>query len=362
VKSHPAQAALDGRRNPAGGVGRAGIDDVARRAGVSISTVSRVLNGITSRASVATAERVRQAAAELDYRPAHLGQALRTNRTRLVALLIPDMSNAFYAAIAKSIEASLVESDYAMILCNTAEDPRVQDNYLAEMQAYHVRGIALLGAVASPGLAALKRRRVPIVYVNRKAPDGSGLFVGIDNYAAGRDIADHFLDEGHRDCAIIAGPSHSPASRDRLAGYRDRLAERSAPLDPGYVVEAALTMEDGHRAATRLFERSPRPRAVFCGNDQIAYGTFRRCHELGLAVPGDVALFGFDDNPLNAWLAPWLSTVHAPYEVFGPAVREALERVWAALDGPMGVGDGPMEDGPTGEILLPYSMVLRESG
>ena len=330
----------------------AGIEDVARQAGVSISTVSRVLNGIASRASIETAERVRLAAATLGYRPAQTGRALRTNRTRLVGLLIPDMTNAFYAAIAQSIESSLVEGDYAMILCNTGEDAAIQDAYLAEMRAHRVRGIALLGAVASPGLQAAGEYQTPIVYVNRKAPDGGGIFVGIDNYGAGRAVADHFVDQGYRDCAALHGPAHSPASRERFAGYRDRLAERGCALSVPRAIEAKLTMEDGYRASAELFAQGRPPRALFCGNDQIAYGTFRRCRELGLRVPQDVAVFGFDDNPLNDWLAPWLSTVHVPYDEFGPAVKQALERLWAV---PGGVA-------PTAEILLPYSIKLRESG
>jgi LacI family transcriptional regulator len=329
----------------------AGIGDVARKAGVSTSTVSRVLNGIVSRASAETAERVQRAAAELGYRPAHPGRALRTSRTRLVALLIPDMTNAFYAAIAKSIEGSLVRDDYAMILCNTGEDPDVQDAYLAEMQAHRVRGIALLGAVASPGLAAAMERNTPIVFVNRKAPGGKGIFVGIDNYRAGFLVADHFVDQGYRDCAALHGPLLSPASRERFAGYRDRLAECGVALAEGRALETQLTIEDGYRMAGILLTRDALPRAVFCGNDQIAYGLFRRCRELGLRVPQDVAVFGFDDNPLNDWLAPWLSTVHVPCREFGPAVSAALERLWAA--------PGLVQQN---EVLLPYSIKIRESG
>lgn len=327
-----------------------GIGDVARRAGVSIATVSRVLNGVARKASAGTMARVLRAADELGYRPAHPGRALRTNQTRLVALLVPDMTNAFYAAIAKSIEASLAGRDHAMILCNTAEDPLVQDAYLAEMQAHRVRGIALLGAVATPGLAAALRGNAPVVFVNRRPDTACGSFVGIDNHGAGHLVARHFIERGYTDCAAIHGPLRSSASRARFQGYRDGLAAHGIVLAPGRVLEAELTMEDGLRAARTMLEHAKPPRALFCGNDQIAYGVFRHCRELGLRVPADLALFGFDDNPLNEWLAPWLSTVHVPVQDFGPAVLRTLERLWS-----------PEPGGPPEDILLDYAIMLRSS-
>jgi len=328
---------------------RAGIEDVARRAGVSIATVSRVLNSQTNRASAATAERVRAAAAALCYRPAHAGRALRLQQTRLVALLVPDTTNAFYAAIAKSIETSLTAQNYATILCNTSEDPELQDAYLAEMRAHPVRGVALLGAVPSAGLQAAMRAQLPIAFVNRRSPLGGGIFVGIDNRLAGRAVAEHFLAHGLSDCAVIHGPLNSSASRGRFEGYRERLLEHGVTLPADRVLGAELTMASGYEMAKRLLQPPRFPRAIFCGNDQIAYGVFRRCRELGLCVPSEIALFGFDDNPLNDWLAPWLSTVHVPYDRFGPAVSTALQQLWST----------PGQHCP--EILLDFSVVLRGS-
>lgn len=296
-------------------------------------------------------QRVLQAADELGYRPAHPGRALRTNQTRLVALLIPDLTNTFYAAIARSIETSLARQDHEMILCNTDEDPSAQDRYLAEMLAHRVRGIALLGAVATPGLERALRSDTPIVFVNRRPPGGRGLFVGIDNYAAGHTVGCHFLRQDYQDCAAIHGPLRSTASRARFEGYRDALKAGGWQLGPARTLEAALTMEDGFRAAQRMLTCPPRPRAIFCGNDQIAYGAFRCCRELSLRVPSDVALFGFDDNPLNDWLAPWLSTVHVPHQDFGPAVLRAFKLLW-----------GPSDEDRNQDIFLDYAMVLRGSG
>lgn len=331
---------------------RVRIDDVAREAGVSISTVSRVVNGIASKVSADTRERVRDIIADMDYRPARIGRALRTAQTRLVALLIPDTANSFYAAIANAIEAAMSGTGHSMILCNTAGNPEVQDRYLDEMEAQMVRGMALLGAVDSPGLRKMARRNVPMVFVNRKPPAGiRGPFIGVDNRKAGGDVASHFLARGFRPCGAIHGPLSSSASRDRFDGYRDRLAQAGQPLDRRFVRGAELDMRSGYDAAAALLDGSRTPRAIFCGNDLIAYGAFRRCGEQGLGVPGDVALFGFDDNPLNEWIAPWLSTIHVPCESIGAGVMAELQRLW----------DGKRVRRRVEEHLLPYEIRLRSS-
>jgi LacI family transcriptional regulator len=327
----------------------AGIRAVAERAQVSVATVSRVLNGIKFKANEETEARVRRAADDLGYRPAHAGRALRLRQTKLVALLMPDISNAFYASIARSIERSLRARDHTMILCNTGEDPALQDFYLEEMQAYHVRGVALLGAVDSPGLQQALSSGLPIAFVNRKPPRGGGVFVGIDNFAAGQAVASHFLAQGFRDNAVIHGPLHSSASRERFEGFVAGLSAGGCPLDPARIVGGGLSIEGGYAAATRLLQTGAHPRAVFCANDLVAYGLHRRCGELGLAVPRDIAILGFDDNPLNDWVAPWLTTVHIPYDTFGVAVTEALFRMW---DG----GSAPAQPD-----LLPFSLRLRGS-
>jgi LacI family transcriptional regulator len=326
-----------------------GIQAVAERAGVSIATVSRVLNGIKSKANEETVARVRAAADDLGYRPAHAGRALRMRQTKLVALLIPDISNAFYSAIARSIESSLRKRDHTMILCNTDEDPELQDFYLEEMQSYHVRGVALLGAVDSPGLKRALSQGLPIAFVNRKPPCGGGVFVGIDNNAAGQAVAAHFLSQGFHDCAVIHGPLHSSASRERFEGFTSRLTEAGHPPGSSHILHAGLSIEGGYAAACLLLNEGHRPRAVFCGNDLVAYGLFRRCRELGLRVPDDIAVLGFDDNPLNDWVAPWLSTIHIPYDAFGLAVTDALVRMW----------DG--KGSTHAAELLPFSLRLRGS-
>ncbi len=327
------------------------IEMVAREAGVSIATVSRVLNGINRKASAATIARVQEVVAELGYRPSRAGSALRSQQSKVVAVLAPNAASTYMAAVAASVEAALRVRGLTMILCDTQEDPAIQDEHLLEMRAHMVRGIVMLGAVESPVLTAFLAADEPIVFVNRKSPgERGGGFVGIDNLQAGKDVADYLANNDLLPCAVIHGDASSSATAERLSGFRARLAVRGIRLPAAMVGTMASHdhLEIGGALARELLTRRSPPRSIFCVSDLIAYGAFRYCREAGLRVPEDVMLFGFDDNPLNDWIAPWLSTVHVPYESFGDAVVGAFERIWQA--------EGRV---PPTETLLPYRLVTR---
>lgn len=326
------------------------IGDVARKAGVSTATVSRILNGVPNKASKMTTQRVHDAVEKLGYRPVQAGRSLSMMRSAVIALLTPDNRNAFYASIADAVQRGISATGNAMTLCNTREDPASQDAYIEEMRSHLVSGIVLLGAVRTPGLEGLLEDGPPVVFVNRKCPvDSDSPFVGIDNYAAGRDVARYFLDKGYADCAALRGPSTSSASRERFEGFCDAMAAASAALADDHIVECDLTIESGYHQSQRLFENARAPRAVFCGNDPIAYGLHRRCQELDFRVPDDIAIFGFDDNPLNEWLAPWLSTVHVPLEELGRQVSDVMRRLLE------GAGDVPARS------VLAHTLTIRSS-
>jgi LacI family transcriptional regulator len=327
------------------------VVDVARRAGVSVATVSRVLNGKdTARFSGETADRVWAVARELNYSPSELGRSLRTAKSRAAALLVPDATNGFCADVASSLEPVLREAGMSMLLCNTAEDPERQDEYLEQVVSRGVSAVVLLGAVESPGLLRISRTDTPVVFVNRRPPDPvKGHFVGIDNRSAGAAVAEHFVARGYEDCAVVIGPQRYAASAERLAGFRAKLKEHGIKLPAGRQIESALTSEAGYEQARSLLAAAKPPRAIFCGNDSIAYGVHCAATEAGLHVPRDLAIFGFDDSRLNRWLAPWLSTVHVPVQDFGPAIAEILQ------DRRKGVAQSPST------VLLPYTLVIRDS-
>jgi LacI family transcriptional regulator len=327
---------------------RSSIADVARAASVSNATVSRVMNG-TGGFSKATAARVFAAVRKLNYRPSSAGSALRRGRNSIVALMLTDPTHAYSGAVAVSIEDALRQRGKTMVLCNTNEDPARQDELLLEMRAHLACGIVLLGAVRSPGLDKALRSGEPIVFLVRRPPGGlSAPFVGVDDRKAGREIAEYFLKRGFRRCLLIHGPLSSSATADRVSGFSERFREvRMSGEGVSTFAVAASRKEAGYALARKLLTASSRPQAIFCTTDEIAFGVARRCFELRLDLTRDITLFGFDGNPLNEYLAPWLSTVRVPYEGFGSAVGCIFDSIWAG-----GATEHP------DAVILPYRMAI----
>ncbi|MEM7710635.1 MAG: LacI family DNA-binding transcriptional regulator [Pseudomonadota bacterium] len=324
--------------------GKASIRDVARAAGVSIASVSRAMNAGSGAVSPATRAKVEKAAADLNYSPSWIGQALRGRTNDTYAIVVSSIQNNFFASVAWEIERRLNDRGAALLLFNSNEDPDLQDRCLREVASRRVAGVFLLCAVESPGLTDLVRQ-TPVLFVNRRLkslPDVP--FVGIDDRSAAVELAGAVLRERSGRIGLIHGPTRSATSRARLDGFQRAFAAGGRPVGAGDAVEADLSMESGYAGATRLLEHE-RYAALVCGNDQIAYGAFRRCRELGLAVPRDTAIYGFDDNPLNRWLAPWLSTVSVPHVRFAEAALASMERLEA--------GDIARD------AILPYDLVLR---
>ena len=309
----------------------ASIADVARSAGVSIATVSRVMNGRTDGFSAATAKRVLESVQLLNYRPSVVGSALRRGHNPIVGLIVTDLTHAYSGAIAASVEEALRTRGKTMLLCNTGERPERQDEMLSQLRAHLASGVIVLGAVASPGLERALRNRDPVVCVVRRPPgDLAAPFVGIDNRLAAREIAEHFVQRGFGRVAVIHGPLSSSATAERVQGFRDRLREAGLPTRglKRYQI-AASRKELGYALARRVLRGPGLPEAIFCTTDEIAFGVVRRCLEIGIDPARDITLFGFDGNPLNEFLAPWLGTVRVPYEGFGAAVGSLLDRIWA---------------------------------
>ena len=320
------------------------IRDVARRAGVSIASVSRVINAGSGGVSERTRRQVMTAVEELNYHPSHAGRSLRSQTTNTYALVLSNIQNSFFAAVAWELERLLSERGRAMLLYTSNESAEIQDRCLDDIRARQVSGVFLLCAVDSQRLAEVAAGH-PTVFINRRIPSLPEVsFVGIDDLAASRELVGAALRRDPGLVAIIHGPLTSDTSARRLQGMLDRCAEMGAEVPPGRIREARLSMESGYEAAAALLGRG-KLSALFCGNDQIAYGAFRRCRELGLRVPEDLPIFGFDDNPLNEWLAPWLNTVRVPYLAYARAALEQMEKLDA--------------QGAPREVILPYEIVFR---
>ncbi len=320
------------------------IKDVAKRAGVSIASVSRVVNDNPKHVSKKTRALVQQAISELNYSPNRIGRALRAQTSDSLALIISNIQNSFYAAVAWELESKLNETGTAMLLFNSNEDPQLQDRFLEEIKSRRVGGIFMLCAVESEGLRETVKS-FPTIFLNRPIPSIPDVsYIGIDDYAAARELATSMLANGQGRLAILHGPRSSETSSRRLKGVLDTCNDRGYQISEDDLFEAELSMESGYQGASELLgERNYK--AVFCGNDQIAYGVFRRCRELGLAVPGDIRIYGFDDNPLNEWLAPWLNTVRVPHVAYAENAVQQMKKL--------------TRGGDTRQLILPYDLVIR---
>lgn len=324
------------------------IRAVAARANVSIATVSRVVNDIANMASPETVARVRAAIAELGYRPSSAGRSLRQHQSRLVALIAANLANPAMAAIAASAEAALRRRGLVLVLCDSHDRADLQDEYLLEMRAHLVRATVLLGAVASPRLTALRESGEPLIFVNRRCPDDPAQpFIGIDNRRAGSDAAGFFLARGIRDIAVIHGHLGSSATVERLVGIAARLSEDGVPLSPErmFTADGAEHLEIGYQAAAALLARGSVPSGIACLSDIIAYGVHRRLAEAGLGGAQAPRLIGFDDNPLNPWIAPWLSSIRIPYQAYGEAVVTMIDDAESALSAV--------------QLILPHEIIER---
>ncbi len=319
------------------------IHDVARAAGVSIASVSRVLNSGTGGVSDKTRAQVMRAVEDLNYSPNHMGRSLRAKKSNTYAFLLSNIQNNLFSAVAWELERLITARGAGMLLYTTNEDPDTQDICIEDALSRQVAGMFFLCAVESPRLRSAVARG-GCLFVNRRiAGLGQVPFVGIDDLAAARDLMQTGLRRTAGQVAVVHGPLRSDTSARRLRGFCDAAVEAGRPLNPAHMREAELSMESGYHAATTLLSGSSFG-AIFCGNDQIAYGVWRRCRELGITVPGGLHLYGFDDNPLNEWLAPWLSTIRVPYKAFASTAAQLMEAA---------------ERGQGQEVMLPYELVIR---
>ena len=297
--------------------------DVARRAGVSQSAVSRVFTPGAS-ASRATIEKVRRAAADLGYRPNVLARSLITGRSRIVGLVVAYLENQFYPDALERLSRALQARGYhiLMFLASNAEED--VSRVLEEILDYQVDGI-VIASVSLPNRLARRcaAEGLPVVFFNRHQHDPAFSSVTSDNLAGAWRIADHLVGLGHTRIAHIAGWGGSSTGRDRAAGFVAGL--RAHGLAPTEVIDGLYSRDGAAAAARAIFERPDRPTAVFVGNDHMAFAVMDTLRaELGLDVPRDVAVVGYDDVPLAAWPAYDLTTLRQPSGRMVEATVEAL--------------------------------------
>lgn len=325
------------------------IKDVAKLAGVSVSTASMALNG-KGPVSEATRRRVVEAARALQYRPNAIARGLVTRRTRTVGLVLADLTDPYFHEIAKGAEAVLSAAGYATLLADTDRSLEKERRSIEALCSHQVEGLILAGS--GPGSEAVvreaRRRGVEVVAVG---PHGAGVpSVGVDNEAVGRTVARHLIERGRRRIAFVGGPPGLGVSEARRRGFLEALA--SAGLEPFRIVPSDFTPFGGYRAALELLEAedpAARPDAVAAANDQMAIGVIKGARERGLAVPAEVAVAGIGDIPTAVFTDPPLTTVALPIRAMGEQAALLLMRA---------LGEPVKEEGAA---ALGFELVVRLS-
>lgn len=322
------------------------LAEVARAAGVSASTVSRILNG-TANVSAEKREAVQRTLTRLNYRPNVLARGLASGRTMSVGVLTQDISSPFYGDTLRGLEQGLAGSGYHPLVISGHWRAQEEMEAIDFLVSRRVDGVVVLGGVAPDGKLREVAAHLPLAALGRRVPGLDGQCLYLDNHSGARAATRHLLELGHRAVAHIAGaPSHRDA-QDRLGGYRAALEEAGLPFDPGLVLEGDFLEQSGFLAATRLIEGRRNFTAIFAANDQMAYGARLALYRRGLRVPEDVSLVGFDDLPSSVYTTPPLTTVRQPTYEMGV---EAAAWVLRALRGQ-----------PAPLPPLGVNLILRES-
>jgi LacI family transcriptional regulator/LacI family repressor for deo operon, udp, cdd, tsx, nupC, and nupG len=308
----------------------ASLQEVARRARVSIATVSRVLNK-SDKVVPETRAAVEQALLDLGYRPSRVARRLRMNtgHAHLVGLIIPDIQNPFYAEIARGVEDAAYASEYALILCNSDENQDKERFYLDVMRAESVDGIVLPPFDdTDAGVVEMVNSGIPVVCVDRSHGKVKTDLVEVDNYQGALDAMRHLIARGHKSIALIEGRTQVSTSRERRRGYLDALAEHGIPVRKELMRGGDFKQESGRLLTNELLDLRKPPTALFVCNNLMTVGALAALHQRGVRVPQEIALLGFDDLPWAEALDPPPTVVRQPaYDVGRQAMELLLKRI-----------------------------------
>lgn len=322
--------------------------DVARLAGTSPAVVSYVLNGGPRPVSPKTRAKVLLAVEQLGYRPNGIARSLRMNRTLTLGLVVPDNANPFFAELARAIEEEAFAHGYTLLIGNAAENDDRQTTYVRTFLARQVDGLFIVPAHGPVGfLSELQRAGTPWVSLDRQVFGAGGPAVLVDNRGGAYAATRHLIEHGRRRIACLAGPEDVMPAHDRVAGWRDALAEEGVRPRAMSVWHAPFGRRAGYRAAGEILSAADRPDAIFVASDEQALGALRAIAELGLRCPDDVAIASFDGIPATAYSTPALTTMAQPFADLG---RAALSHLLAQIAG----------DASPAEVL-PVSLVARGS-
>jgi len=325
--------------------GRTTMHDIARLADVSIGTVSHVINGkVPVRPEVRA--RVQKVIDELKYQPNHLSRALRTHRTNLIGMIIPDTMNPFFPAVVRGVEDVAFRSSYRLLLCNADNDTAKEEAYLSDLRSFLPAGIILIPTFEHklPWV-----NEFPIVCIDRRPPDWEGDSVTVENFEGGYKAGRHLTIAGHSTIGIVRGPFNVVTANDRIRGFQKALDEKGVELQPEYIHQGVFSQESGYTCAMRLLRLVPRPTAIFAANDLMAIGVLAAVKALKLKCPQDVSIIGFDGLGLTDITEPALTSIIQPsYQLGSTAARLLLNRIGG-------------DTSPAQHIVLKTELAMKDS-
>jgi len=297
--------------------------DVAERAGTSTAVVSYVFNDGPRGVAPATRERVLRAATELNYRPNALARALSNGRTASVGLIVPDIANRFFGELARALEESAAERGNILLIGDSGQRIEREREHIAAFVGRRVDSVVVVSVSDDPDLSAFDDAGIPVVALHPLPRGVAASSLSIDYRAAARAATRHLLAHDYRSLALFNGPTESAGSRQHREGFLEAVAE-DAPETRVSEYSTRIARAHAAQVALDVLARPSRPRAVYCATDEQAYGVLFACHRLGLRVPDDVAVTGFDGTEHSAYSYPPLTTVRQPVEAMAERAMELL--------------------------------------
>ncbi|MFZ4786797.1 MAG: LacI family DNA-binding transcriptional regulator [Rhizobiales bacterium] len=299
--------------------------DVAKRADVSVATVSRVMN-TPQVVRPDVRQRVNDVIKEMGYTRNAAARALRSQSNRLFGALVPTLNQAIYAAMIDALQRRLSEKGYLLVVGQTDFSPETELLHVNALIEHGAEALVLVGHAHSPELyQLLERKKIPFINTYTYSPDSGHPCVGFDNALATRQMADFVMDLGHQDVAMIVGiTKNNDRATERLEGVRQAIAARGMTLNPDYVFESRYTIDGGRHAMRQLLRLERPPTAVLTGSDVLAFGALVECKAQGIAVPEQVSIVGFDDMEFAAHLDPPLTTLQVPVAQMGQNAADYL--------------------------------------
>jgi LacI family transcriptional regulator len=327
------------------------IKDVAKKAGVSVTTVSRVLNGEKYVKDDLKAK-VKRVIDELGYAPSHIARSLVRKKTNLIGVIVPDLTSSFYSTILSSIEETASLNDYNLLVCNIIEDTDKELKYLNVFKEMRVDGIIIMHEKLSDDIRSfINKLDIPVIFSSVRPVDHKFVSVIIDDYEAAYDATRYLIELGHERIAFIGGDMRDITSgQNRYVGYRNALKDNRVKIVNDYIRFGDYKTQSGYNLMKELLACEPRPTALFAVSDDMAVGAMNCIHDHQLKVPDDISIIGFDGSQLTELVRPRLSSMEQPIQDMGKITVDTLIEL---------ISDPTFS--PREDLILGHKLVVRDS-